>query len=109
MKPEFENILPIEQLALLYKQSFAAFAATIAALVYILFWIHDLVDGYYLAFWTNAIVALNIYLLTWVYFVRRATIKTRITTEKAKHYIFIYQIQAVLHGSSWGGITFPAY
>ena len=41
IESEFEKQLPIEQLALLHKQSFAAFAATIAALLYILFWIHD--------------------------------------------------------------------
>jgi len=106
IEPELKNILPIEQLALLYKQSFVAFAATVAVLIYILFWIYDLVDVYSLSLWTGAIVALNIYLLTWVYFVRRATINTRISSKKAKRFILIYQVQAVLHGSAWGALPF---
>jgi len=66
---EFKNILPIEQLAILYKQSFVAFTATIAVLLYILFWSYDLVDAYPLYLWVTAIVAPNIYLLIRIYFV----------------------------------------
>ena len=106
IEANLNNLLPIEQLALLYKQSFAAFAATIAVLLYILFWIYDLVDIYPLTLWASAIVALNIYLLAWVYFVLRATNDEKITTKKAKRFILIYQVQAVLHGSSWGALPF---
>ena len=106
IEANLNNLLPIEQLALLYKQSFAAFAATIAVLLYILFRIYDLVNIYPLTLWVSAVVALNIYLLTWVYFVRRATTGKKITTEKAKRFILIYQVQAVLHGSSWGALPF---
>ena len=103
---ELENLLPIEQLALLYKQSFAAFAATIAVLVYILFWIHDLVDTTSLSLWAGAVLTLNVYLLTWIYFVNRATIVTQISSKQAKRFILIYQIQAALHGFSWGMLPF---
>lgn len=106
IKPEFKNILPIEQLALLYKQSFTAFAATIAVLAYILFWIHDLVDTYSLSLWTGAILALNAYLLTWIYFVNHATKNAPINEQQAKRFIQIYQLQAVLHGFSWGMLPF---
>lgn len=103
---ELKNILLFEQLALLYKQSFAAFAATIAVLLYILFWIYDLVDIYPLTLWVGAVVALNIYLLIWVYFVYTSTKNEKLTTKKAKRFILIYQVQAVLHGSSWGALPF---
>ena len=106
IKPELENLLPIEQLALLYKQSFAAFAATIAVLIYILFWIYDLVDTTSLSLWAGAIIALNAYLLTWIYFVNRATKNTQISSKQAKRFILFYQVQAVLHGFSWGILPF---
>jgi len=103
---EFNNQLPIEQLSLLYKQSFAAFAATIAVLVYILFWIHDLVDIVLLSLWVATILALNIYLLFWIYFVRQNSINNKIDTARAKRLILIYQVQSVLHGSAWGALPF---
>lgn len=102
VESELENYLPIEQLALLHKQSYAAFAATIVVLLYILFWIHDLVDSYLLSLWVGAVLALNVYLLIWIYFVRHATIDTK----KAKRFINIYQIQSILHGASWGMLPF---
>lgn len=103
---EFENLLPIEQLALLYKQSFAAFVATIAVLVYILFWINDLVNITSLSLWVSAILALNVYLLIWIYFVNRATKVAQISSKQSKRFILIYQVQAVLHGFSWGMLPF---
>ncbi|MCK5387434.1 MAG: HAMP domain-containing histidine kinase [Gammaproteobacteria bacterium] len=106
IESEFEKQLPIEQLALLHKQSFVAFAATIAVLLYILFWIHDSVDSYFLSLWVGAVIVLNVYLIIWIYFVHQASLNSRIDTKKAKRFIFIYQIQSVLHGSSWGLLPF---
>ncbi len=106
VESEFEKQLPIEQLALLYKQSFAAFAATIAVMLYILFWIHDLVDGSLLTLWIGAVIALNMYLLIWMYFVQLAIKDSKIDAKKAKHFILTYQIQSILHGSSWGFLPF---
>ena len=103
---ELNNMLPVEQLALLYKQSFAAFAATIAVLAYILFRIYGLVDIYPLSLWSGAVLALNAYLLTWVYFVNRATKDKQISPHQAQRFILIYQLQAVLHGFSWGMLPF---
>lgn len=103
---EFEQHAPIEQLNMLLKQSAAAFVATIAVLLYILYWVNNLVDTDSLYRWTAAIVALNIYLLIWIYFVARAKKKNVITTQKAKRFILIYQIQALLHGLSWGVLPF---
>ena len=102
IKSELTIQVPIEQLALLHKQAMPAFVATIVVLLYIFFWIHDLVNVNILSLWVSAIVALNIYLLIWIYLVKRTTI----TTEKAKRFIFIYQIQSILHGSSWGFLPF---
>ncbi len=105
-KIDYEKQVPIEQLSLLYKQSFTAFAATIAVLLYVLFWIQDLVDVFHLSLWVAAILALNVYLLIWIYFVHQASVKNKIDSAKAKRFILIYQIQAVLHGSSWGALPF---
>lgn len=102
VESELEKQLPIEQLTLLHKQSFTAFFATIAVLLYILYWIYDLVDSHYLTLWVGALVVLNVYLLIWMYSVHYATINT----QKAKRFIIIYQIQAILHGSSWGLLPF---
>ena len=103
---ELKDQLPIEQLTLLYKQSFSAFAATIAVVLYILFWIHDSIDTYLLSLWVGAVVLLNAYLLTWMYFVYQANFKSELDTLRAKRFISIYQIQAVLHGSTWGCLPF---
>ena len=103
---ELKDQLPIEQLTLLYKQSFSAFAATIAVVLYILFWVHDSIDTYSLSLWVGAVVFLNAYLLIWMYFVYQANIKPKLDAPRAKRFIFIYQIQAVLHGSTWGYIPF---
>lgn len=102
LEPELEKQLPIEQLSLLYKQSFMAFAATIVVLLYILLRVHDLVDTYFLSLWVGAVSALNIYLLIWIYFVRHSTIDTK----QARRFILIYQIQSILHGFSWGILPF---
>lgn len=99
---ELEKQVPLEQLALLHKQAMPAFIATIAVLLYILYWIHDIVNENTLSLWVSAIAALNIYLLIWIYLVKHATL----TTEKAKRFIFVYQIQSILHGSSWGFLPF---
>jgi len=106
IESKFEQQFYIEQLVLLRKQSIAAFVATIAVLLYILFWVHDLVDGYLLSLWAAAVVTLNIYLLIWIYFVHRADTNNKIDKQKAKQFIFVYQIQAVLHGGSWGLLPF---
>jgi len=103
LKPEAKDSLPVEQLALLYKQSLAAFVATLAVLSFILFWAHDLVDGNVLSLWTGAILVMNVYLLIWMYYVRH---DSQIDTIKAKHFINIYQIQSILHGFSWGFFPF---
>jgi signal transduction histidine kinase len=106
IESELTKQLPIEQLALLRKQSSAAFFATIAVLLYIIYWVHQLVDDNLLYLWASTIIILNIYLLVWVYFVCKATNDNNIDTQKAKHYILIYQIQSLLHGASWGFLPF---
>lgn len=100
-----EDQMPIEQLSLLYKQSAAAFAATIAVLLYILFWVHDLIEIAPLSIWVTAVVALNIYLLTWMYFVHQANLE-EIAASQAKRFILIYQFQALMHGFTWGMLPF---
>ena len=104
---ELEELLPIEQLSLLYKQSFSACAATIAVLLYILFWVHDSIEPYPLYLWVAAVVFLNVYLLIWMYLVHQANNKSELDTLKAKRFISIYQIQAVymaVHGA-----TYPSF
>lgn len=103
---EFAQFAPIEQLNILLKQSLAAFAATMAVLLYILFWVSSIVDTKSLLWWTGAIIALNIYLLIWVYFVNSASKNNLITTQTANRFIAIYQVQAILHGLSWGILPF---
>ena len=105
-KRELDLQFATEQLNLLYQQSAAAFAATIAVVIFILFWIHNLVDVFSQILWVSTIVILNIYLLIWMYFVRRAKLNKEITPTKAKQFIFIYQIQSVLHGTAWGILPF---
>jgi len=101
-----EKQIPIEQLNLLYKQSIPAFAATIAVLLYILFWVHDLIPLSTFYIWMSAIITLNIYLLIWIYFVRQSMQSAEISSQQANRFIFIYQIQSLLHGLSWGMLPF---
>lgn len=99
---EFEKLLPIEQLSLLYKQSFSAFAATIAVLFYIIYKLPESIDQFWLNIWVISILIINLYLVIWMYLVRHTTI----TTLNAKRFIFSYQMEAVLHGLSWGMLPF---
>jgi len=98
--------LPIEQLVLLRKQSAAAFTATIAILFYLIFKIHNLVEPTALTLWAGGVIALNIYLLIWLYLVRQASNKDSFNCQKAKFFIKIYQVQAILHGATWGCLPF---
>ena len=97
-----EKQLPIEQLVLLLKQSYPAFAATIAVLAFIIYKVHDTIDTAWLTAWVVTIIIINIYLLIWIYLVHH----TPINTKSAKRFIFSYQIEAVLHGLSWGMLPF---
>lgn len=99
---ELEKQLPIEQLSLLLKQSYPAFAATIAVLLFIVYKIHNTIDTFWLTTWVLVIVAINIYLLIWIYLVRH----TIITSSNAKRFILSYQIEAIMHGFSWGMLPF---
>lgn len=103
---EFEKYAPLEQLNMLQKQSPAAFTATIIVLLYILYSVNGLVDTHSLYIWATAISVINIYLLIWLYFVRRTNKKNLITPQKAKHFILIYQFQALFHGLAWGLLPF---
>ena len=103
---ELEQQLPIEQLSLLYKQSTAAFAATAVVLLFILFWIHDLVDFTHLFLWASSITVFNVYLIIWIYLVHRATTQDKIKITQANRFILVYQIQSVCHGFSWGMLPF---
>ena len=103
---ELHQKIPAEQLILLYKQSLAAFAATIAVLLYILYWIYNLVDSTSLTLWTSVVLLLNVYLIVWMYFVRHITQLSIPNAIQAKRFILIYQIQAFLHGFSWGMLPF---
>lgn len=99
---DLEKLLPIEQLTLLLKQSYPAFAATIAVLFIIVYKIHDTIDAFWLGTWVSVIIVINIYLIIWIYLVRTTTI----TASNAKRFIMSYQIEAVLHGLSWGMLPF---
>lgn len=99
---EIEKQFPIEQLALLLKQSYSAFAATMAVVGFIIFKVHDSIDTFWLSSWVLTVVVINIYLLIWIYLVHHRTI----TTISAKRFILAYQIEAVLHGTSWGMLPF---
>ena len=97
-----KELLPVEQLAHLIKQSPAAFAATMVVMAYIIYKVYGVVDHQWLWLWVGAVCVLNAYLLIWLFFVRRAAITTNVATR----FIRIYQVQAVLHGFSWGMLPF---
>jgi len=94
--------IAIEQLTLLLKQSFAAFAATMAVLIYIIYNLYGVVELVWLITWVITILLINIYLLIWIYLVSH----TSITAKNANKFIIAYQIEAILHGSSWGMLPF---
>lgn len=99
---DLEKQLPIGQLDLLFKQSIAAFVATIAVLFYTTFKIYDVVDQFWLSMWVCLILAINVYLIFWIYQVHH----TSINAQNTKRFIFSYQIEAILHGFSWGLLPF---
>ena len=95
-------MLPIEQLAHLVKQSPAAFAATMVVMAYIIYKVYGVVDHQWLGLWVGSVSLLNGYLLVWLYYVKRVAH----TTEAAIRFIRIYQVQALLHGFTWGMLPF---
>ena len=99
---DLEKQLPIEQLVLLLKQSFSAFAATIAVLLYIIYKVYGVIDDLWLFTWVTTIIVINLYLLFWMYQVQH----TPITTQSAKRLIIYYQAEAIVHGLSWGMLPF---
>jgi signal transduction histidine kinase len=99
---DLEKQFPIEQLSLLLKQSYSAFAATIAVLLFIVYKVHGVVDNLWLSVWIATIATINVYLLFWMYLVHH----TPITTKNAKRLIFYYQLEAIVHGASWGMLPF---
>ena len=99
---DLEKLLPIEQLSLLLKQSYPAFFATIAVMLFIIYKVHNTIDTFWLTAWVSAVVVINIYLLIWIYLVRQAAV----TTVSAKRFILAYQIEAILHGTTWGMLPF---
>jgi len=99
---DLEQQLPIEQLALLLKQSIPAFAATMVVLLYILFKVPDTINQFWLYSWAAVICFINIYLIIWIYLCHHRPINTI----SAKRFILAYQIEAVLHGFSWGMLPF---
>ncbi|MCW8899590.1 MAG: ATP-binding protein [Gammaproteobacteria bacterium] len=99
---ELDKQLPVEQLSLLLKQSYSAFAATIAVLFFIVYKIHNTIDLFWLSSWIIVVIVINIYLLIWIYLVRT----TVITSSNAKRFILSYQIEAIFHGLSWGMLPF---
>lgn len=94
--------IAIEQLSLLLKQSYAAFAATMAVLIYIIYNLYGVVEPVWLIIWVVAILLINLYLLIWIYLVSHTTI----SSNNVNKFIIAYQIEAILHGSSWGMLPF---
>ena len=101
-----DHQLPVEQLALLHKQSIISIFATLAVLFYIFIWIQELVPATTLSLWISSIIACNAYLAILLYLVHRAKIAATINRHSANRFIFMYQIQAVLHGSAWSILPF---
>ena len=99
---DLEKQIPVEQLSLLLKQSYSAFAATIFVLVFVTYKVYGIVDEYWLSIWVATVTAINIYLLIWMYLVHH----TPITTQSAQRLILYYQLEAVLHGFTWGMLPF---
>jgi len=100
------KLVPVEQLSFLYKQSITALFATLAVLLYVYLWLQDLANQSSILLWVSSILICNIYLIIWLYFVHRSRTTTSISTQKANNFINIYQVQAVLHGTSWGALPF---
>lgn len=94
------NLYLVEQVRQLHKQSLGAFVATIAALTYIVYTIADEMDPSVLWIWVGTILAINAYLLIWVFFINQYGI----TQGNAKKWLNLYLIQAFLHGLAWSAL-----
>ena len=99
---EINKQIPVEQISQLLKQSIPAFAATTFVLFYVIYKIPQGVNGYWLSTWASLIILVNIYLVIWIYLVKH----TDITPTNAKKFILTYQVEALLHGSSWSLLPF---
>ena len=91
-----------EQVRQLYKQAPGAFVATMAVMAYVAYMVSDVLEQEMVWQWIGIILLINIYLLVWLYSVKRHGINQG----NARRWLHMYQIEAVLHGLAWGMLPF---
>ena len=92
----------VAQVTQLHKQALGAFAATMAVVAYVAYMVMDVIGSTRVVQWVGLIVAINIYLLVWIYVVKRKGIDAI----NVRRWLYAYQIEAVLHGLAWGLLPF---
>jgi len=92
----------IEQVRQLHRQSINALVATMAVLFYVAYRIRDELSAPVLWSWVGVIVAINLYLLVWIYLLKR----NGLTPGNVRRYLLGYQGEALLHGTAWGMLPF---
>ncbi|MBD3669694.1 MAG: response regulator [Gammaproteobacteria bacterium] len=92
----------IAQVDQLYKQSLNALVATLAVMAFVTYQISGNVPHTQLWIWVSVIVLINIYLTIWILRIR----KTGVHQNNVRLYLYTYQIEAILHGGSWGMLPF---
>jgi signal transduction histidine kinase len=92
----------VEQVTQLHKQAPGAFVATMAVLAYVAYMVMNVVDPARVWQWIGLIVAINIYLLVWIYAIRQRGIDAA----NVHRWLYLYQLEAVMHGLAWGMLPF---
>lgn len=96
--PEIRKSIRAEQVRLLFAQGFTAFFGGVIASVATTLVLLGKADAAQLSLWFSSVLVCNVYLLVLV-----AIYKTRRpASDQLRYYELAYNIQAVLHGVSWG-------
>lgn len=92
----------IEQVRQLHRQSVYAFFATMVVVGFVIFRVQGNMSSLWLNTWVGTIVAINIYLLIWIYHLKRHGLNR----DNVRAYMLSYQLEAILHGTAWGMLPF---
>lgn len=97
-----DSVCLVEQTERLKDQAIGALIVTVVAVAYVAYFVYGQVPDYKLYVWVATVIAVNLYLVAWIISIHRSVI----TRANVKKFVIAYQIEAVVHGFSWGYLPF---
>ena len=96
-----EHTYLAEQLGQLARQTSNALISALAAMVFVLYVVSDVLDIEQLLLWAGLVLMANLYLYFWNQYYQRLGTGNNLHT-----FLYTYQLQSIAHGLLWGGLPF---